>query len=175
MDSEKSTLVVEIPAGVDDGMRVRVSGEGEASPDGGPSGDCYCHIKVKPHSLYQRDGLHLIVKLPIGYCQAALGAELEVPTLDGPEKLKIPAGTQGGELFRLRGRGVPDFRGGGRGDLLIQTYIEVPKKLTNKQEKLLRELAELEHDEVLPHRKTFLEKLYGLFETTEENTKENAS
>jgi molecular chaperone DnaJ len=168
LQSEKVTLSVDIPAGVDDGMRVRVPDEGEASPDGGPRGDCYCLIKVRQHSLFQRDGLHLIVRLPVGYVQAVLGADLEVPTLDGPEKLKIPPGTQGGEVFRMRGRGVPDPRGGGRGDLLIQTYIEVPKKVTAEQEAKLRELAELEHEDVLPHRKSFLEKLYGLFESSDD-------
>lgn len=172
MQSERITLAVDIPAGVDDGMRVRVSEEGEASPDGGPNGDLYCLVKVKPHSLYQRDGLHLIVRLPINYSQAVLGAELEVPTLDGCEKLRINAGTQSGEVFRLRNRGVPDPRGGGRGDLLIQTYIEVPKKISAAQEKLLRELAELDNEDVLPHRKSFLEKLYGLFEGSDESSKE---
>ncbi len=172
--SERVKIDVDIPAGVDDGMRVRVSEEGEASPDGGPSGDLYCLVNVKPHSLFQRDGLHLIVRLPINYSQAVLGAEVEVPTLDGCEKLRIAAGTQSGEVFRLRNRGVPDPRGGGRGDLLIQTYIEVPKKISAAQEKLLRELAELEHEDVLPHRKSFLEKLYGLFDGADQgNHKES--
>ena len=174
LQSEKVTLAVDIPAGVDDGMRVRVPDEGEASPDGGPRGDCYCLIKVRAHSLFQRDGLHLIVRLPVGYVQAVLGAELDVPTLDGAEKLKIPAGTQGGEVFRLRGRGVPDPRGGGRGDLLIQTFIEVPKKVSPAQDKLLRQLADLEHEDVMPHRKSFLEKLYSLFDNSQENQEKSS-
>ncbi len=175
LQSERVTLPIEIPAGVDDGMRVRVADEGEASPDGGPRGDCYCLVKVKPHSLFQRDGLHLIVRLPINYCQAVLGAEVEVPTLDGCEKLRIAPGTQSGEVFRMRGRGVPDPRGGGRGDLLIQTYIEVPKKVSPQQEKLLRELADLDHDDVLPHRKSFLEKLYSLFDSSTDDAKDKPS
>ncbi len=131
-------MTVEIPAGVEDGMRVRVQGEGEASPDGGPRGDCYCFITVKPHDLFKRDGTHLILQLPISYTQAVLGAEIEVPTLDGPEQLRVDAGTQSGEVFKIRGKGIVDPRGGRPGDLLVQVFIEVPKKLNAEQEKLLR-------------------------------------
>jgi molecular chaperone DnaJ len=154
---------VRIPPGVDDGTRVRVQGEGEPSPDGGPPGDCYCFVSVKRHRLFQRDGRNLILQLPITYCQAALGATLDVPTMSGPEKLDVPRGTQSGDVFRMRGRGMPDLRGASPGDLLVQTYIETPKKLTAKQEELLRQLAELERTEVTPHRKSFLEKLRGYF------------
>jgi molecular chaperone DnaJ len=160
---------VPIPAGIDDGMRVRVPGEGEPSPDGGPPGDCYCFVNVRPHRLFQRDGDHLILKIPITYTQAALGATLDVPTLSGPAQFKIAPGTQSGEVFRLRGRGMPNPRAGGVGDLLIQTLIEVPKKLSAREEELLRELAELENADVTPHRKSFLEKLTGYF-TGEEPT-----
>ncbi|NND96585.1 MAG: molecular chaperone DnaJ, partial [Pirellulaceae bacterium] len=146
LQNEKAELTVEIPAGVDDGMRVRVPGEGEASPDGGPTGDCYCFISVRAHELFKRDGSHLILQLPISYSQAALGAEIEVPTLDGPEKLEVNAGTQSGDVFTLKGKGVVDPRGGRTGDLLIQVFIEVPKKVSAEQERLLRELAELDHD-----------------------------
>ncbi|MCC9599843.1 molecular chaperone DnaJ [Stieleria sp. JC731] len=163
LQTEKAELTVEIPAGVDDGMRVRVQGEGEASSNGGPPGDCYCFITVKPHELFRRDGSNLILQLPISYSQAALGAELEVPTLDGPEVLRIDAGTQNGEVFTLGGKGVVDPRGGRAGDLLVQVFIEVPKKLSGEQEELLRKLAELDHESVLPHRKTFLEKVADLF------------
>ncbi|GAA4460991.1 molecular chaperone DnaJ [Novipirellula rosea] len=164
LQNEKAELTVEIPAGVDDGMRVRLQGEGEASPDGGPPGDCYCFISVLPHALFKRDGVHLILQLPISYTQAALGAEIEVPTLDGPESLRVDAGTQNGDVFTLRGKGILDPRGGRAGDLLIQVMIEVPKKLSSEQERLLRELAELEHETVLPHRKSFLEKLRTFFD-----------
>ncbi|WP_182868497.1 molecular chaperone DnaJ [Stieleria mannarensis] len=163
LQSEKAELTVEIPAGVDDGMRVRVQGEGEASPDGGPPGDCYCFITVKEHELFKRDGSSLILQLPISYSQAALGAEIEIPTLDGPEKLRIEPGTQNGEVFTVRGKGVVDPRGGRIGDLLVQVFIEVPKHLNADQEELLRKLAELDSDSVLPHRKTFLEKVADLF------------
>jgi molecular chaperone DnaJ len=158
---------IQIPAGVDNGIRLRLSGEGEPSPDGGPPGDCYCFIHVREHPLFQRDGAHLVLQLPIAYSQAALGAKLEVPTLDGPDTLTIPAGTQSGEVFRLRRRGMPDPGGGPRGDLLVQIYIEVPKKLNADQEAVLRRLAELERADVTPHRRSFLDKLRDYFASTQ--------
>jgi molecular chaperone DnaJ len=163
---ERTKLDVTIPAGVDDGMRVRLAGYGGPSPDGGPPGDAYCFVAVKKHRLFQRDGTHLILQMPITYSQAALGATIEVPTLAGPHNLVIPPGSQSGEVFRIRGRGMPDIRGGSPGDLHVQTYIEVPKKLTPSQERLLRELAEVERTEVSPHRKTFLERLREYFTST---------
>jgi molecular chaperone DnaJ len=167
---DKVSLEVAIPAGVDNGMRVRLSGEGEPSPDGGPRGDCYCFVNVRPHRLFQREAEHLILRLPVTYSQAALGANIEVPTLTGPTNLEIPPGTESGEVFRLRGKGMPNPRGGPSGDLLVQTFIEVPKKLTARQEELLRELAELENANVTPHRKSFLEKLAGYFTGEEESS-----
>lgn len=161
--ASRVSLKVAIPAGVDDGMRVRVPGEGEPSADGGPPGDCYCFIAVRAHKLFHRDGKNLILQLPMSYSQAALGAKIEVPTLVGRGELTVPAGTQSGDVFTLRGQGVPDPHGGRVGDLLVQTYIETPKKLTRHQEELLRELAELERTDVTPHRKTFLEKLKDYF------------
>ncbi len=167
---ERSKLDVTIPAGVDNGMRVRLAGYGEPSADaGGPPGDCYCFVAVKKHKIFEREGNHLVLRLPITYSQAALGALIEVPTLGGPHELRIPAGTQSGDVFRVRGRGLVDPRGGPAGDLHVQTYIEVPKKMTAKQEKLLRDLAELEKTEVSPHRKSFLERIKEYFkpETSE--------
>ena len=149
-------LDIAIPPGIDDGMRVRLPGEGEPSPDGGPSGDCYCFVTVREHRLFERDGRHLILRLPMTYTQAALGATIEVPTLNGPRNLAIPPGTQPGEVFRIRSEGVVDPRGGAPGDLLVQTFLEIPKKLSTEQESLLRDLAELEHTDVTPHRQTFL-------------------
>jgi molecular chaperone DnaJ len=102
-------------------MRVRLSGEGEPSRAGGPPGDCYCFIKIRPHPLFRRDGSDLFVQLPISYTQAVLGARIEIPTLDGPDLLTVPGGTQSGEVFRLPGKGMPDPRGGHWGDLLVQT------------------------------------------------------
>ncbi len=162
-------LNVNIPPGVDDGMRVRLSGEGEPSPDGGPPGDCYCFISIRRHALFQRDGKNLVLQLPMTYSQAALGATVEVPTLNGHDELAIPPGTQSGEVFRLRSRGMPDPHGGRVGDLLVQTYIETPKKLTARQQELLRELAELENAHVSPHRKTFVDKVRDYFTSAAES------
>lgn len=155
---------VNIPAGVDTGMHVRVAGQGQPSPNGGPPGDCHCVVKVREHDLFQRDGQHLILRLPITYSQAALGATIEVPTLDGPANLKVHKGTQSGELFPLRGKGMPDPHGRRPpGDLVVQANIETPKKLSSRQEELLRELAELENVDVTPQRQGFLDKLRGYF------------
>ncbi|WP_425613924.1 molecular chaperone DnaJ [Anatilimnocola sp. NA78] len=161
---ERTKLDVAIPPGIDDGMRVRIPGQGEPSPEGGPPGDLFCFISVKKHKLFEREGVHLILRMPITFSQSALGATIEVPTLDGPHDLKIPAGTEAGEVFRVRGKGLADPRGGsGKGDLHVQTYIEVPKKLTARQRELLQELAELEHANVTPHRKTFFETITEYF------------
>lgn len=154
---------VNIPAGVDNGTRLRLQGEGERSPDGGPPGDCYCFIQVAEHPLFHRDGDDLVCQVPIGFAQAALGAALEVPTLDGRDELRIPPGTPSGEVFRLRGRGMPNPRHRGKGDLLVQVYIEVPKNLTPEHEAVLRQLAELEHKNVTPERKSFFAKLKEYF------------
>jgi molecular chaperone DnaJ len=154
---------VQIPAGIDDQMRVRLPGEGEPSPNGGPRGDCYCFITVKEHTLFQREGEHLIVRMPIAYTQAALGAKIEVPTLDGRHELKVPAGTQTGEVFRLRGKGMPSPRGRSVGDLLVQVNVEVPKTLSPEQEELLRQLAEHDRVDVSPHRKSFFDKVRDYF------------
>ena len=157
--SRRVELEVAIPAGVDEGMRIRLTGEGEPGSSGGPPGDCYCFIHLRPHSLFKRDGVHLFVEVPIAYTQAALGADLEIPTLDGQERLTIPRGTQPGEIFRLKRKGMPDPHGRGRGDLLVQVNVEVPRKLTDDEEELLRKLAELEHHNVSPTRTSFLKKL----------------
>ncbi len=157
------TRKVDIPAGVDSGTQLRLSGEGEPSPAGGRPGDCYCVIHMKEHPLFHRDGRRLICHVPIGYAQAALGAVIEVPTLDGCEELTIPAGSQPGDVLTLRGRGMPDPRYHGRGDLLVQLVLEVPKKLTSRHEELLRELADIENSHVSPKRKSFLAKLTEYF------------
>jgi len=159
---------VKIPGGVDHHMRVRLAGEGEPSPNGGPPGDCFCVINLKEHPLFERDGQDLICRVPISYAQAALGAKIKVPTLEGPEDFEVPAGTQPGQVVKLRRRGMPDPRGGGKGDLLVVIQLEVPKTLSPKQEKLLRDLAMEEKTNVSPHRKSFLEKLKDYFVPAEE-------
>lgn len=157
------TTEVHIPAGVDDETRVRITGQGEPSPNGGPPGDCYCFITVKEHPLFDREGQHLVCRVPITYTQAALGCDLEVPTLDGRDEVTLPPGTQSGDVFRLHGQGMPDPRRRGRGDLLVQVTIEVPKKLSPAEEKVLRELAELEQTNVAPQRKSFFGQLKDYF------------
>jgi molecular chaperone DnaJ len=154
---------VDIPAGVDNGMQIRMTGEGEPSQHGGPSGDCYCVVAVLPHSLFEREGQHLICRVPITYSQAVLGTTLEVPTLAGPNELAIPAGTQSGDVFRIRGQGIRDPRIAGVGDLLVQVTVEVPKKVTAEEEELLRKLAELEHKNVSRARRSFFEKVKEYF------------
>ncbi|MGA2065119.1 MAG: molecular chaperone DnaJ [Thermoguttaceae bacterium] len=160
------TRKVEIPPGVDSGNQVRLSGEGEPSPNGGPRGDCYCAIQVAEHPLFQREGRDLVCHVPISFSQAALGATLEVPTLQGPEELAIPAGTQSGDVLTLRGRGMPDVRHRGRGDLHVAVYVEVPKKVSPRYEQVLRELAEIENTDVSPKRKSFFEKIKQYFQNT---------
>ena len=160
---------VDIPAGVDDQTRLRLPGEGEPSPDGGPPGDCYCFIGVKKHPLFERDGQNLICQVPISYSQAALGATIEVPTLDGPEELAIGRGTQSGEVFCLSGRGMPSPRYKGRGDLLVQVHVEVSTKLSPEHEEALRVLAEHEKANVTPKRKNFFEKIKECFVPAAEN------
>ncbi|RVU31424.1 MULTISPECIES: molecular chaperone DnaJ [Neptunomonas] len=136
------TLSVKIPAGVDTGDRVRLSGEGEAGTHGGPAGDLYVQVNVREHAIFERDGRHLYCEVPISFIDAALGGELEVPTLDGRVKLKVPAETQTGKLFRLRGKGVAPVRGGGAGDLMVRVVIETPVNLTSRQKELLREFQQ---------------------------------
>jgi molecular chaperone DnaJ len=136
---ETKTLSVKVPPGVDTGDRIRLTGEGEAGPDGGPPGDLFVQMQVQSHTIFERDGKNLYCEVPINYADAALGGELEVPTLAGRVKLKIPAETQTGKLFRLRGKGVKPVRGGATGDLLCRVVVETPVKLNKRQKELLEE------------------------------------
>ena len=142
---ERKTLSVKVPPGVDNGDRIRLSGEGEAGENGGPAGDLYVQMHVKPHAIFERDGQHLLCQVPISVATAALGGELEVPTLNGRVKLKIPAETQTGKMFRLKGKGVKPVRGGAVGDLLCKVLVETPVKLTARQKDLLQEFDESMH------------------------------
>lgn len=139
---ENKTLSVKVPAGVDTGDRIRLGGEGEAGAQGGQSGDLYVQIHVKDHAIFTRDGANLYCEVPISFPSACIGGELEVPTLNGRVKLKIPAETQTGKLFRLRGKGVKPVRGGAVGDLLCRVQIETPVRLTKEQKVLVQELSE---------------------------------
>jgi molecular chaperone DnaJ len=137
---ETKTLSVKVPPGVDTGDRIRLAGEGEAGPDGGPSGDLYVQVHVREHGIFERDGKHLYCDVPIGFADAVLGGELEVPTLDGRVKLKIPPETQTGKMFRLRGKGVVPVRGGSPGDLMCRVVVETPVNLTKEQKDLVKQL-----------------------------------
>ncbi len=159
-----STLQVKIPAGIDTGARLKLRGEGEVGPSGGVPGDLYVLIRVREHPLFGRQHNDVVCEIPISFPQAALGAEIEVPTLEGKIKMKIPPGTQSGSVFRLRGKGIPDLRGGGRGDQLVRVIIEVPRKLTGRQRELLEEFARLDGEEdVHPMTKGFFDKVKELF------------
>lgn len=140
----KKKVAVKVPAGVDNGSRLRLTGEGEAGFYGGPPGDLYVFIHVEPHDFFERDNTNVICQVGISFIQAALGDTIEVPTLNGRKELKIPKGTQPGDLFRLRGEGIPSLRNGRRGDQIIQTLIKTPVNLNKKQEALLKEFAKIE-------------------------------
>jgi len=154
---------IKIPAGVHEGQGVRVAEEGEPGRDGGPRGDLYCYVRIKPHEFLERDGSDLISIVPISFTQASLGAEIEVPSLDGMKELKIPAGTQHGSVFRIKGQGLPDIRTRRTGDELVQIMVEVPTRLNAKQEELLREFAKTENKSVFPKATGFVEHLKKYF------------
>ena len=159
----QQTLSVRIPAGVDTGSRLKLRGEGESGTQGGPAGDLYVVLHVREHPLFARDGNDIICDVPIGFTQAALGAEIDVPTPHGKVKMKVPAGTQSGNVFRLKGKGVIDVRGYGQGDALVRVVVETPKKLSAKQRELLEEFARLSGEEVHPISKGFLDKVKEMF------------
>lgn len=162
---EQKTLSVKVPAGVDTGDRIRLSGEGEAGPAGGPPGDLYVQVVVKQHPIFQRDGANLYCEVPISFVDAVLGGELEVPTLDGRVKLKVPQETQTGKLFRMRGKGIVPVRGGPQGDLLCRVVVETPIKLNSKQKRLLKELQEsLDNEKHSPRKSSWFEGVKTFFE-----------
>ena len=160
---KKRVVNIKIPKGVHEGQGIRVAGEGEPGRGGGPRGDLYCYVRVKPHEFLQRDGNDLIVAVPISFTQAALGATIDVPSLNGRKGLKVPPGSQYGSIFRIKGQGLPDIRTGRTGDQLVQIIIETPNKLNAKQEELLREFAKTENKSVLPKSKSFLDKMKKYF------------
>lgn len=156
-------IKIKIPAGVDNGSRLRVAHEGEAGQRGGPPGDLYVYIFVKPHKLFTREGSDLVCEVPISFVQAALGDEIDVPTLEGKVKLRIPEGTQSGTIFRLKEKGIPHLRGHGRGDQHVRVKVLTPQKLTDKQKNLLQEFAKSCGDNVNPEQKTFFKKVKDVF------------
>ena len=159
MERKNLTKTVSIPGGVDNGNQVRLAGEGQPGINGGPHGNLYIEIKVKSHKFFRRKGNDVMLDLNINVAQAALGAEIEVPTLEGPAKLSIPSGTQPGKVFTLRGKGIPMLHSSGRGDELVIVNVEVPTKLTADQRKLFEEMAATLGTEVRPQEKSFVDKL----------------
>ena len=136
------SIEVKVPAGVEDGMRMRYAGQGEPGYFGGPNGDLYVVLHVREHDFFHRDGKDIHCSIPISFPQAALGAEIEIPTLEGTHKLKVPEGTQSGTVFRVKGKGVPVLNGHGKGDMMVEVRVQTPAKLTKRQKELLQELAE---------------------------------
>ncbi len=160
------TLAVKIPAGVDEGDRIRLSGEGEAGVNGGPPGDLYVVIHLKAHGVFHRDGDDLHCEMPVSFTLAALGGEIEIPTLDGSAKVKIPPETQTGQVFRLRGKGIKGVRSTYPGDLLCQVAVETPVRLTERQKELLREFEEINRkdgDRHNPRARSFMDKVREFF------------
>lgn len=160
---EDKTYTVDVPAGIDTGSTLRLAGRGAAGPRGGGLGDLYVHVRVQAHEHFHRQGYDLVYELRLPFTQAALGAVLELETLDGTEELVIPRGTQSGRLFRLRGRGVPHVQGRGRGDLIVHVTVDVPTSLDETEEELIRQLAAARGEEVAPADEGFFSKLRSAF------------
>ena len=161
------TLSVAIPAGVEDGVRIRLQGEGEAGASGAPAGDLYVHVAIRPHDIFQRDGANIYCRVPLRMTQAALGGDVEVPVIDGSRaKVKVTPGTQTGDQFRLRGKGFSVLRSAARGDMYVQVAVETPQQLTKRQRELLEEFeSEAErHKSGSPESEGFFAKVASFFE-----------
>lgn len=157
----KKEIEIRIPAGIEEGVQLRVTGEGDVGEQNAPRGDLYCVIREKQHKIFQRSGPDLMTEVPCSFTTLALGEKVEIPTLDGKIEMTIPAGTQTGKVLRLRGQGLASMDGGGKGDLLVRVFIEVPTKLNNRQEELLREFSEIEEEKT--GNKSFFEKIANYF------------
>lgn len=161
--SKELKLNVKVPPGVEDGTRIRYAGEGDAGRSGGPKGDLYVVLSIRPHDFFERNGQDLHCVVPISFPQAALGAEIEIPGIDGPVSLKIPEGTQSGKELRVRGKGVPFLNERGRGDLVVKVVVQIPRKLSRAQRELVGKLAELMNVDNKPTSPTLIEKMKDLF------------
>ncbi len=157
------TIEVDIPAGIDDGQMIKLSGQGEVGSKGGPRGDLYIVVSIRNHSLFTREGYDVYLEMPVSFSQVALGGEIEVPTLDGKVVYNVPAGTQTGTVFRLREKGIKKLRGNSRGDQYVKVVVETPKHLTDRQKELLRELAKESGDEVHEKKRSFGQKIEDMF------------
>lgn len=163
LQPKKHTILVKVPAGVEQDTRIRYQGEGEAGRFGGPAGDLYVILGVKPHKFFERDGDDLHCVMPISFPQAALGTELQIETLEGPATLKIPEGTQSGKTFKLRAKGVPHLNERGKGDLIVEIRVATPQKLSKQQKELLGQLAETMQVDNIPHSRGILDKMKDIF------------
>jgi molecular chaperone DnaJ len=152
---KKKKIEVKIPAGVEDGMRLRLASEGQVGENSGPAGDLYVQVRIKEHEIFEREDNDLHLTVPISFTQAVLGDEIEVPTIDGKAELKIPAGTQSETIFRMRGKGVIDLHTQEKGDQMVKVRIEVPRKMSKKQIELIKQLGEEKPS------KNFLERIFG--------------
>ncbi len=161
---KKRTVTVKVPAGIDNGQTIIMNGQGEPGLRGGPNGDLYIVVGVKPHKLFRREGYNLLLDFPISFVTATLGGDVEVPTLSGPIKYRIPEGTQPGTEFRIREAGIQKLRGSGKGDLILKTRVEIPRRLNNKQKDLLRQFDETTSDREYDNRKGFMERVKELFQ-----------
>ena len=162
---KERTLSVNIPAGVEDGTKIRLAGEGEAGLRGGPAGDLYIFLSIKPHEFFQRDGADIFCRVPISMCTAALGGHIDVPTIDGEKtRVRIPEGTESGKQFRLKSKGMPVLRSKATGDMYIQVEVETPKNLTRKQRELLEAFERESNQETSPHSDGFFSKMKEFFE-----------
>lgn len=157
------TIKVSIPAGIDDGQTISLRGEGNGGVQGGPAGDLYVTVSVREHKIFQRDGQDILLEMPVSFVQATLGATITVPTVDGKVEYEIPEGTQTGTVFRLRGKGVPNVNGRGRGDQYVKVNVEIPKDLNHEQKELLRKFEESTGDSCYAQRKGFFKKMKDLF------------
>ena len=161
--SKELKLNVKVPPGVEEGTRIRYAGEGDAGRGGGPKGDLYVVLSIQPHDFFERDGQDLRCVVPISFPQAALGAEIEIPGIDGPVSVKIPEGTQSGKEIRVRGKGVPFLNERGRGDLVVKVVVQIPRKLTRAQRELVNKMAELMNVDNKPTSPTLMDKMKDLF------------
>jgi molecular chaperone DnaJ len=160
---KKKVVSINIPAGVDTGNTIPLRGEGEPGTKGGPNGDLYIHLRVKPHKIFKREGFDMICEVPISFIKATLGGEISIPTLEGSTSHAIPEGTQPGTVVKLKGKGIPRIRGTGRGDLYVEIKVDIPKKLTEKQKNLLNQLAEEFGENKGDGKKTFIDKVKDAF------------
>lgn len=168
----KRSVPVDIPAGAFTGLRLMLRGEGEAGEQGAPRGNLICEVSVKEHNLFRREGDHLICQVPVTFSQAALGTDMEVPSLDGPLTHSLKTGTQSGDVVRIAGKGMPSVRTGRKGDLHVIVLVETPRNLTKRQEEIFRELAEIDKKHVSAQRKSFVDKLRDLFSSSEKKETE---